>query len=127
MAKGRDFARGVPPAPVESVKAFLEGTAGAAARWHDPSRAAMTRVACAPTTPNFNFAPEALPEIARLAETGTGMTHCPPANARLGSGIAPAPALHRAGGAVSLSVDGAPPTWARRSTAACTTPRLPQS
>ena len=143
MAKGRDFGGG--------------GT----------SPTAMTRVAFAPTTPNFNFAPEALPEIAQearrqglrlhahlsentayaaqtlkafgqrpvpwlagcdwlgddvwfahlvditadeialLADTGTAMAHCPQANARLGSGIAPAPALHKAGGTVSLAVDGA--------------------
>jgi cytosine/adenosine deaminase-related metal-dependent hydrolase len=124
-------------------------------------------VACAPTTPNFNFAPDALPEIAQearrqglrlhahlsentayaaqtlrafgqrpvpwladcgwlgddvwfahlvditadeialLADTSTAMAHCPQANARLGSGIAPAPAMHLAGGTVSLAVDGA--------------------
>ncbi|MDJ1006322.1 MAG: amidohydrolase family protein [Paracoccaceae bacterium] len=46
-------------------------------------------------------------EIAALAATGTGMAHCPQANARLGSGIAPAAALHEAGGTVSLAVDGA--------------------
>jgi cytosine/adenosine deaminase-related metal-dependent hydrolase len=46
-------------------------------------------------------------EIALLAETGTGMAHCPQANARLGSGIAPTAALHAAGGIVSLAVDGA--------------------
>ncbi|TFF23217.1 amidohydrolase [Jiella endophytica] len=46
-------------------------------------------------------------EIALLAETGTGMAHCPQANARLGSGIAPAPELAARGGAVSLAVDGA--------------------
>lgn len=46
-------------------------------------------------------------EIALLADTGTGMAHCPQANARLGSGIAPADLLHRAGGTVSLAVDGA--------------------
>ncbi|WP_323765105.1 amidohydrolase family protein [Marinovum sp.] len=167
MARGRDFGPGVPPAPTESVAAFLDGIARAAGRWHDPSEAALTRVACAPTTPNFNFAPDALPEIAQearrlglrlhahlsentayaaqtlrafgqrpvpwladcgwlgedvwfahlvdlspeevalLAESGTAMAHCPQANARLGSGIAPAPALHRAGGVVSLAVDGA--------------------
>jgi cytosine/adenosine deaminase-related metal-dependent hydrolase len=167
MAKGRAFGGDVPPPPVESVSDFLDGIGKVAARWHDPSPAAMTRVACAPTTPNFNFAPEALPEIAQearrqglrlhahlsentayaahtltafgqrpvpwragrdwlgedvwfahlvditpeeialLAETGTAMAHCPQANARLGSGIAPAPALHRAGGTVSLAVDGA--------------------
>lgn len=167
MARGRDFGPGTPPPPVETVAGFLDGVGRAAARWHDPSDAAMTRVACAPTTPNFNFAPEALPEIAQearglglrlhahlsenagyaaqtlrafgqrpvpwlaglgwlgpdvwfahlvdvtpdevalLAETGTAMAHCPQANARLGSGIAPAPELHRAGGTVSLAVDGA--------------------
>ncbi|QPM88817.1 amidohydrolase family protein [Pseudooceanicola algae] len=46
-------------------------------------------------------------EVALLAQTGTGMAHCPNANARLGSGIAPADALHRLGGKVSMGVDGA--------------------
>lgn len=46
-------------------------------------------------------------EIAHLAESGTGMAHCTQANARLGSGIAPADGLHRAGGIVSIGVDGA--------------------
>lgn len=46
-------------------------------------------------------------EVALLAETGTGMAHCPQANARLGSGIAPADQLHNLGGNVSLAVDGA--------------------
>ena len=45
-------------------------------------------------------------ELDLLAETGTAMAHCPQANARLGSGIAPAPALDRRGGIVSLAVDG---------------------
>lgn len=167
MARGRDFGPVVPAAPTETVSGFLDGVARVAARWHDPAPDAMTRVACAPTTPNFNFAPGALPEIAQearrlglrlhahlsentayaaqtlrdfgqrpvpwlagldwlgpdvwfahlvdvtadeialLARTGTAMAHCPQANARLGSGIAPAPALHRAGGTVSLAVDGA--------------------
>ena len=46
-------------------------------------------------------------EVALLAETGTAMAHCTQANARLGSGIAPADALHAAGGCVSIGVDGA--------------------
>lgn len=46
-------------------------------------------------------------EVALLAETGTAMAHCTQANARLGSGIAPADALHDAGGIVSIGVDGA--------------------
>ncbi|WP_290871535.1 amidohydrolase family protein [Aquabacterium sp.] len=46
-------------------------------------------------------------EIDKLARTGTGMSHCPQSNCRLGSGVAPAPALLRAGGRVSLAVDGA--------------------
>lgn len=46
-------------------------------------------------------------DLAKLARTGTGMAHCPQSNCRLGSGVAPAPALHRAGGRVSLAVDGA--------------------
>lgn len=46
-------------------------------------------------------------EVAMLAETGTAMAHCPQANARLGSGVAPADRLHEQGGTVSLAVDGA--------------------
>jgi cytosine/adenosine deaminase-related metal-dependent hydrolase len=47
------------------------------------------------------------PEIARLAETGTGVAHCPQSNCRLGSGVAPVSALLQAGAPVSLAVDGA--------------------
>jgi 8-oxoguanine deaminase len=46
-------------------------------------------------------------EIWLLAETGTGMAHCPQSNCRLGSGIAPAERLAALGGNVSLAVDGA--------------------
>lgn len=46
-------------------------------------------------------------EIQMLAESGTGMSHCPQSNCRLGSGIAPAPALDAMGGRVSIGVDGA--------------------
>lgn len=46
-------------------------------------------------------------EVVMLAQTGTAMAHCPQANSRLGSGIAPADGLHAAGGTVSLAVDGA--------------------
>jgi 8-oxoguanine deaminase len=42
-----------------------------------------------------------------LAASGTGMSHCPQSNGRLGSGVAPAPALARMGVPVSLGVDGA--------------------
>lgn len=45
-------------------------------------------------------------EIRMVAETGTGTAHCPASNCRLGSGIAPAPELARAGAPVSLGVDG---------------------
>ncbi|RPH45571.1 MAG: amidohydrolase [Burkholderiales bacterium] len=46
-------------------------------------------------------------EVLQVAETGTGIAHCPQSNFRLGSGIAPVPALLRAGATVSLAVDGA--------------------
>ena len=46
-------------------------------------------------------------EVRMLASTGTGMAHCPQSNCRLGSGVAPADAMARLGGAVSLGVDGA--------------------
>jgi 8-oxoguanine deaminase len=42
-----------------------------------------------------------------LAQTGTGMAHCPQCNARLGSGTAPVVELLRLGAQVSLGVDGA--------------------
>jgi len=45
-------------------------------------------------------------EIARLGRTRTGIAHCPSSNMRLGSGIAPAGALRRAGARVGLGVDG---------------------
>ncbi|MBU9470753.1 amidohydrolase family protein [Burkholderia multivorans] len=47
-----------------------------------------------------------LAEIALLADTGTGCAHCPVSNARLGSGIAPAPRMAAAGVPMSLGVDG---------------------
>lgn len=45
-------------------------------------------------------------EVRRLAETGTGASHCPASNMRLGSGIAPVPAMLEAGMRVGLGVDG---------------------
>lgn len=45
-------------------------------------------------------------EIDRLAATRTGVAHCPTSNLRLGSGIAPIPAMLKAGVRVGLAVDG---------------------
>ena len=45
-------------------------------------------------------------EIRRLAETQTGISHCPASNLRLGSGIAPIPKMLAAGVQVGLGVDG---------------------
>jgi len=45
-------------------------------------------------------------EIRMLAQTGTGIAHCPVSNARLGSGVAPVPQMFEAGVPISLGVDG---------------------
>jgi len=46
-------------------------------------------------------------EIALLAQTGTGIAHCPQSNGRLGSGICPVREMADAGVPVSIGVDGA--------------------
>jgi cytosine/adenosine deaminase-related metal-dependent hydrolase len=45
-------------------------------------------------------------EVRLMAETGTGVAHCPSSNMRLGSGIAPVVEMRRAGVRVGLAVDG---------------------
>jgi len=45
-------------------------------------------------------------EVKRLGRAGVGVAHCPTSNMRLGSGLAPALALQRAGSPVGLGVDG---------------------
>lgn len=45
-------------------------------------------------------------EIRILAQTQTGISHCPTSNLRLGSGIAPVPRMLEAGVKVGLGVDG---------------------
>ncbi len=45
-------------------------------------------------------------ELALLAETGTGISHCPTSNMRLGSGVARLPEMLAAGVSVGLGVDG---------------------
>jgi 8-oxoguanine deaminase len=45
-------------------------------------------------------------EVKRLGRARVGLAHCPSSNMRLGSGVAPALALRRAGSPVGLGVDG---------------------
>ena len=45
-------------------------------------------------------------EIGKLAETQTGISHCPVSNLRLGSGIAPIPKMLDTGVKVGIGVDG---------------------
>ena len=45
-------------------------------------------------------------EVSVMAQTGTGVAHCPSSNMRLGSGIAPIRDLVDAGARVGLAVDG---------------------
>lgn len=51
-------------------------------------------------------------ELRLLAQTGTGVAHCPISNMKLASGVARIPEMLELGVPVGLAVDGSPPTTA---------------
>ena len=165
MSRGRSQG-GLPPDDVvQRPDEILEDSERVIARYHDPSRFSLCRVALAPCSP-FSVTDDLLVESARLArarkvrlhthlaetrdeerfclethgvrplaymekvgwlgpdvwyahgvwlddaelvrmaQTGTGIAHCPASNLRLGSGIAPIPRALDLGVPVGLAVDG---------------------
>ena len=157
---------GLPPdSVVQTVDEIMRSCQDAVAKYHDPSRYAMHRVALAPCSPfsvsgdllresaklarslgvrlhthlaetkdeenytleRFGLRPleymESLGwigpdvwyahgihftdgELRRLAETGTGVAHCPVSNMKLSSGVARIPHMLELGVPVGLAVDG---------------------
>ena len=165
MSRGKSKG-GLPPDDVvQTPDEILKDSERVVAKFHDPSRYSMCRLALAPCSP-FSVTDDLLLESARLArklgvrlhthlaetedendfcrqvvgkrpleymaslewigpdvwyahgvwlnddelklmaETGTGIAHCPCSNLRLGSGIAPIPRAVELGVPVGLAVDG---------------------
>lgn len=70
LTVGRPWHRGaLPPAPTETMDDLLSGIGSAAARWHDPSGSAMTKVAATPVTTVFNLRDGEVREVAQHARS----------------------------------------------------------
>ncbi|MFE6254804.1 amidohydrolase family protein [Agromyces sp. NPDC057865] len=68
LTRGRPWHKSdLPPAPTETLDEMLAGVAAAAARWHDPSEFALTRVAATPVTTLFNLGEGEVREVAQAA------------------------------------------------------------
>jgi len=114
---------GLPPdSVVQTEDEIIADCERLVAEYHDPEPYSMLRIVLAPCSP-FSVTGERLDwvgpdvwyahaiflneeEIALMAETGTGVAHCPTSNMRLGSGIAPIREMLDAGVKVGLAVDG---------------------
>ena len=109
---------GLPPdSVVQPLDEILRDSQLAVEKFHDPSRYAMHQVALAPCSP-FSVSEALLRESAalarslgvrlhtHLAETKTGVAHCPISNMKLSSGVAQVPRMLELGVPVGLAVDG---------------------
>ena len=81
---------------------FMLAAVRASAPWNTwPGWAGWARMCGSPTASHFNDE-----ELRLLAQTGTGVAHCPISNMKLSSGIARIPEMLALGVPVGLAVDG---------------------
>lgn len=105
MSRGRSDG-GLPPDDlVQDVDTILKDSQRLVEKFHDTSRFSMRQVALAPCSP-FSVTTDLLKQSAVLAQTGTGIAHCPVSNMKLASGVCRVPDMLALGVPVGLAVDG---------------------